>query len=162
VQPGPSGVTTLERPVPFRLWFGSRLQALATTFAVVVVIVLVARAAGSGGKHGLTAVQGLILLLVLLVAVAIGATGHAEFDASGVRWRYYAARSFGWNEIERVELARYVIGITARVLAIDVYVGGRRHRVTPATNGGAGRDRFGRALAATAAARGIEVVDNWP
>jgi hypothetical protein len=151
----------LDRPPWARLLSGFRLQGLIALFTVLLAARAIGQAAGAIDSGSPPLGGTLLATLAFLLVLLVGATGHAEADEAGVRWRYYAPHSYRWDEIERIELQVVGVGITGVRHLIGVRAGGRTHRITPAAEGGAGRARFGRALAELAAARGVEVVDRW-
>jgi hypothetical protein len=151
----------LDRSLPGRLWGGARLQPLVLTFVVLVAIRVVGQAAGLIGDRSLSLTWTALVWAVLVALLLVGATGWAAADDAGVQWRYYRTHRYAWSEIEQLCLDRKVIGITAVRYVLVLQAHGRRHEIVPAHMAGPGRKAFARQLAATAAARGIPVVDRW-
>lgn len=152
----------LRRPLWARLLSGARLQALVALLVVLVALRAIGLLAGVIHDNSAPLGATLLVLLALVVLLAVGATGYAVADETGVRWRYYARHAHAWSEIERVDLEAVGVSLIAVRHTVSLRVAGRRHVITPASDGGSGRVEFGRDLAAAATARGIPVVDRWP
>jgi hypothetical protein len=143
------------------LFYGFRLQGVFVIFALPLLVRVVALVGGSGraGQPGLAVT--LLAVLVLAGAGAVGATGWAEADGAGVRWRYWSRHSYAWSDIDGLELQAVGVGMTGVRHLVAVRVHGRSHRITPASDGGRHAREFGRRLVELAAAHGIPVEDGW-
>jgi hypothetical protein len=151
----------LDRTMPGRLWGGTRLQPLVLTFVVLGAVRIIGMAAGLIDDQSLPLTWTAIIWAVLVALLFVGVTGWAAADDEGVRWRYYRTHQYAWSEIEQLCLDTKVVGINAVRYLLVVRAHGRRHQIVPAHMAGPGRKAFARELAATAAARGIPVVDRW-
>lgn len=151
----------LRRTLLARLVSGARLQLLYTTLAVLVALRAVGQASGAVDDDSLPIGATLLVLLALVALVAVGATGHAEADDAGVRWRYYLSHDHAWSEIEGIELQVVGVSIVGVRHLMFVRAGGRRHKVTPACGRGRDHVRFAAELLALAGRRGIDVIDGW-
>jgi hypothetical protein len=151
----------LDRSLPGRLWGGARVQPLVLTFVVLGAVRVIGLAAGLIDDQSLPLSWTASIWAILVALLLVGATGWATADDAGVHWRYYRTHKYAWSEIEQLCLDTKVIGITAVRYVLVVQARGRRHQIVPAHMAGPGRKAFARELVATAAARGIPVVDRW-
>lgn len=151
----------LHRSLYGRVVGGARLQPLVALFVVLLPIRLIVLAAGASHDQSLPIGATALVLLAFVVVLLAGATGWAEADDAGVRWRYYLRHQFGWHEIEQIRLVVKGVSIGGVLHQLVVRAGGRDHVVIPAHAAGSGRVAFGRQLLAEAGRRGIAVQDNW-
>jgi hypothetical protein len=160
---GVAGSTVLlRRRIVTRLAGGARLQLMFPTYVCLFSIRLAGQLTGSVHDPSLPLPGTVLVILALVGATAIGATGWARFDDRGLAWRYYRSHRVEWHEITKIALVTKRPSHLGFWFNVEIWSGGRRRRMIPAGGGGLDHRTFGRALLAEAASRGIAVEDDWP
>ncbi len=137
----------LRRTLYHRLFGGPTLQPLCLVLWVSMLVGTAARAAR--GEHG-SALSGAVFFAGVW---ALGATGWAEADEHGIRWRGYWPTAVGWGEVREVRSETHGIGLQGVRTLLVVQTVTRRRPIGPAAGRGANQRGFGAALQQLAATR---------
>lgn len=141
----------LHRTLYHRLFGGPILQPLYLTLWVLMLVGAGARAAR--GEDGGALIATIILAVVIAVIWGLGATGWAEADERGIRWRSYLPTTVGWGDVRGVEGESHGTGLQGVRTLLVVQTATRRRSVGPAAGRGPNQRRFLADLQQLAAAR---------